>query len=254
MKSERRRELRQNALIWHLQGLPEKIKQYQSQISLVLIVIALGVVLIQYRMRTAEEKLDAAREAVAIATQDFNQLQSTLGVVRDPAMGMRQREEWYADGIQQTQDALQKAPDTQQFLKAHALLIKGDLSFEMSNLPEMPGASTQPALRPAESMDDLLSAASDAYSQALQTYGDIPSVAVSARFGLAAVAENQSQWDAARQQYQAIISSNAAQPYKDYAKQRMDLLDQLQRPAAVDFSATTQPTTATVGPIAPTTK
>ncbi len=248
MKSERRRELRQNALIWHLQGLPEKIKQYQSQISLVLIVIALGIVLIQYRMRTAQERLEAAQGAVALATQDLDQLRSTLGPFRDSAMAMRQREDWYADGIQQTEDALQKAPDSQRYLRAHALLMKGDLSFEMSNLPELPGASTQPALRPAESVDDLLSAASDAYSQALQTYPDISTVAVAARFGLAAVAENQSNWDAARQQYQAIISSDASQPYKDYAQKRMDLLEQLEKPAAVDFSASTQPTTMTMGP------
>jgi len=248
MKSERRRELRQNALIWHLQGLPEKIKQYQSQISLVLIVIALGIVLIQYRMRSAQERLEAAQGAVALATQDLDQLRSVLGPFRDSAMAMRQREDWYADGIQQTEDALQKAPDSQRYLKSHALLMKGDLSFEMSNLPELPGASTQPALRTAESVDDLLSAASDAYSQALQTYPDIPTVAVSARFGLAAVAENQSNWDVARQQYQAIISGDASQPYKDYAKKRMDLLEQLAKPAAVDFSASTQPATMTMGP------
>lgn len=243
MKAQRRRELKSNSLIWHLQGLPEKIKQYQSQISLVVILLALGVVLIQYRMRTAAERLDAAQNGVAQATENLARLRQMGMPEHNGDLFMKEREDFYAEGVEQADEALQKAPDNQPQLKAHALLAKGDLSYEMANFPELPGAATQPALRPSESTDDLLSAASDAYTQALQTYGDVPNVAVAARFGLAAVAENRGQWDAARDQYQAIIASDAAQPYKDYAKTRLDILPQLQQPAAMDLGASTQPTT-----------
>jgi hypothetical protein len=244
MKAERRRELKANALIWHLQGLPEQIKKYQSQISLVVIVVALAIILIQYRIRTAQERLLAAQSAVSLAADDLSQLRNMLVPGNgDPLIFMKQRDELYFDGVQHADDALQKGPDNQPLLKAHALLTKGDLNFEIANFPQMPGASTQPALRPSESTDDLLSGAADAYSQALQSYGDIPSIAVSARFGLAAVAEDRAQWDEARNQYQGILSSDATQAYKDYAKQRLDILPQLERPAAMDLGATSQPTT-----------
>jgi hypothetical protein len=254
MKSERRRELKANALIWHLQGLPEKIKKYQSQISLVVIVIALAAVLIQYRIRSAQDRLAAAQSAVSLAADDLSQLRNIGDNVRqleymllsgkgDPGLFMKERDELYFDGVQHADDALQKGPDNQPLLKAHALLTKGDLNFEMANFPEMPGAATQPALRPSESKDDLLSAAADAYSQALQSYGDLSGIGVAARFGLAAVAENRGQWDEAQNQYQAITGGDAAQAYKDYAKQRLDILPQLQRSAAMDLGPSTQATT-----------
>jgi hypothetical protein len=247
MKAQRRRELKVNSLIWTLQGLPQTIKKYQSQVSLGLVLIALAIVLIQYRIRTGQERLEAARTSLGNAADDLQRLR-TMGFdpESDGQTFMRQREGIFSDGLQQVDTVLQKTPDGEVQMKAQALLDKGDLNFEMANFPELTGAATQPALRPAESPDTLLSNASDAYSQAMRDYARQRPVVTAAHFGLAAVAEDRaaggdpSQWDAARAQYQAVIDGDAEQPFKVLAKQRLELLPQLQLPATIDLSTTTR--------------
>jgi len=247
MKAQRRRELKANSLIWTLQGLPETIKKYQSQVSLGLVLIALAILLIQYRIRTAQERLEAARMSLGNAADDLQRLRRMSFDPEGNAQAfMIQREGVFSDGLQQVNTVLQKTPEGEVQMKAQALLDKGDLNFEMANYPELSGAATQPALRPAESRDTLLGNAFDAYSQAIQDYAGQRSVATAAHFGLAAVAEDRaaggdpSQWDAARAQYQAVIDGDAEQPFKVLAKQRLQLLSQLQLPATIDLSATTQ--------------
>jgi hypothetical protein len=247
MKAQRRRELKVNSLIWTLQGLPETIKKYQSQVSLGLVLIALAVVLIQYRIRTGQERLEAARTSLGNAADDLQRLRTmAFDPEGDAQTFMRLREGYYSDGLQQVDTVLQKTPDSEVAMKAQALLDKGDLNFEMANFPELNGAATQPALRPAEPRDTLLGNAFDAYSQALHDYASQRPIVTAAHFGLAAVAEDRaaggdpSQWDAARAQYQAVIDGDAEQPFKVLAKQRLELLPQLQLPATVDLSATTQ--------------
>jgi tetratricopeptide (TPR) repeat protein len=258
MKAERRRELKHNSLIWTLQGIPDQIKKYQSQISLALVLIALGIVLIRYRINAREQRLVDAQAAMAIATEDADRLKgSHLSPGNDPLLLIREREEAYSDGLQQADTVLEKAPDSEKAMKAQALLTKGDLNFEMANLPDLPGADTQPSLRPQESEDSLLSGASDAYTQVIQNYPDQHFAVVAAHFGLAAVAENRGQWDDAKAQYQAILDGDAEQAFKDIATQRLGILPELQRPVMIDLpsavppaSATTQPTTKpqTLGP------
>jgi hypothetical protein len=250
MKAQRRQELKANSLLWHIQGLPEQIKKYQSQIALVLLLIALAIVLIRYRMNAAEQRLYDAQAAMAIAGEDLTRLRSLQAFgLGDLENLMKAREEAFEDGLQQADTAFQKAPDSQAAMKAQALLDKGDLNFEMANFPELPGASTRPALRPAESEDTLLSGAADAYSQVINGYADQKFAVAASRFGLAAVSENRGNWDDAKKQYQAILDSDADQPFKDMANQRMALLPQLSQPVTVDLQAATQP----LGPVIPTT-
>ncbi len=156
---------------------------------------------------------------------------------------MRDREDFYAEGLQQADQVLQKAPDSQTAMKAQALLLKGDFNFDMANLPDLPGAATQPALRPAESADSLLSNAADAYTQILQNYGSDASAVTAAHFGLAAVAENRGDWNDAKAQYQAVLDSGTEAPYKALASRRLLLLPQLQQSATLELGATTQPGT-----------
>jgi hypothetical protein len=255
MKAQRRQELKANSLLWHLQGLPELIKKYQSQIALVAVLIALAVVLVRYRMTAAEQRLLDAQAAMAIATEDLSRLKN-LAAYRDEDLDgiMKAREEAYADGLQQADTAFQKAPDSEGAMKAHALLDKGDLNFEMANFPELPGAATRPALRPAESEDTLLNGAAEAYNQVIQDYPTQKFAAVAARFGLAAVNENRAAWDDARKQYQAILDSDAEQGFKDLAKERLALLSQLSQPVTIDLQAATQPTVGLGATTLPTTR
>ena len=44
---------------------------------------------------------------------------------------------------------------------AAALICKGDLNFELANIPELPGASTRPSLQPERPLSELLTNAQD---------------------------------------------------------------------------------------------
>jgi hypothetical protein len=251
MKAERRHVLKSNSLIWHLQGLPETIKKYQSQIALVMVLIALVIVMVRYRINIAQERLFAAQQSLGVAADDLRRLKNmAFNPEADGVQYMKAREEYYSDGLQQADEAFQKAPDSQEAMKAEALLDKGDLNFEMANTPELPGAATQPALGLPEPEDSLLSNASDAYTQILQNYSTQKFAVMAAHFGLAAVAENRavagggsnaSQWDAAKAQYQAVLDSDAEAGFKTIATLRMGLIPQLSKPAAIGLTATTKP-------------
>jgi len=261
MKAQRRHELKANSLIWTLQGLPEAIKKYQSQIALVLVLIALAVVMVRYRINLAQEKLQGAQQSLGVAADDLGRLKGmAYRPGTDGIQYMREREIYYADGLQQADDAFQKAPDSQEAMKAEALLDKGDLNFEMANTPGLPGAATQPALRPAEPQDALLSNASDAYTQVLGNYGSQKFAMTAAHFGLAAVAEDRaaagdgSQWDAAKAQYQAVLDSDVEAGFKAIATLRLGMLAQLSKPMATGMPATTEPLPMQVFPIAPSTQ
>jgi tetratricopeptide (TPR) repeat protein len=256
MKAERRRELKVNSLVWHLQGLPQTIKKYQSQILLVLTLIALVIILINNRIRAARERIESARQSVSIAGEDLQQLKNRL----IPAPGadlsnlMKAREDAFSEGLQQVELALQKAPESEAALRAQALLYKGDLNFQMANFPVLPGADTQPSLRPVESEDDLLNNATDAYNQVIQHYPNDQFSTTAAHFGLAAIAENRaaagdtSQWYTASSEYQAILDSAAEKAFTDMAQDRLKLLAQLRQPIVFDLppptnSPSSQPTT-----------
>lgn len=253
MKAQRRHELKANSLIWHLQGLPEKIKEYQSQIALGLVVIALAVLMVRYRINAAQQRLAEAYQGLNIASDDLQRLKQFYPSANSAEL-MAHRAGYYAEGLQEADQAFQKAPDNLPMLKAEALLDKGDINFEMANSPELPGAASQPALRPAESDDSLLASAHDAYAQVLHDFADQKFAVTAAHFGLAAVAEDRaasdaSQWDAAKAEYQAIVDSDAEPAFKAAASQRLQILPQLQRPAAVGLSVLTG-----IGPAAPATR
>ena len=78
MKAERRHELKSNSLSTSLLLIPEKVKQYQSQIALGIVLIALAVVLVRYRMSAAEQRLAEAQESLAIASDDLRQLENIV--------------------------------------------------------------------------------------------------------------------------------------------------------------------------------
>jgi len=249
MKADRRRELKANSLSAMLQQLPELAKKYQSQIALVLIVAALAVALVRYRYSAAQSRLANAQQGLAVASQSLQRLEEFYHP--DPQVLAKGRESYFDDGLQEADQVLQNAPDSQTGLKAQALLVKGDFNFDMANLPLPPGAATQPSLQPAESIDSLLSAAADAYTQVVQNYPSEKSAVTAAHFGLAAVAEDRKAWDDAKKEYQAILNGDADAPYKALAQQRLQMLSQIQRPLTTNLpanpptsvSATTQPTT-----------
>jgi hypothetical protein len=267
MKAQRRHELKQNSLIRSLKQLPNAGQQYGSRIALGIILVAVVILVIRSRMNAAADRLNLAQQSLNQAGGDLFQLDGRLVSKPGAELQLAQdRQGLYSDGIKLADDALEKAANKDLHIKAQALLYKGDLNFELANLPTLPGAATQPALQPDEKPTELLENAEAAYSQVLSDCAGEVFAVTAAHFGLAAIAENRapadaSQWEIAHQQYQAVIDSQAAQAFKAIAVQRLSLLTQMQQPVLTDvpplfLAATSRPTTLPAGrpSIQPTTR
>jgi hypothetical protein len=267
MKAERRHELKQNSLVKKLEDLP-RYKQWGTRAMLGVILLAMLIFGWRYRQSAGAARVDSARDSLAAGQEALLRLKDTalqLAEGGDPAAVANIRMDSFADGLKEVDDAIANAGDANPLLVAAALLCRGDLNFELANIPPIPGASTRPSLQPDQSEPDLLNAAADAYSQVLQNYpNDLPSV-TQARFGLAAVAEDRalidpSNWDKATSYFQAILDSDAPELFKDQAKAQLALLPNLQKPLTLDLmpeleSPSTMPSTepTILGPAAPTT-
>ena len=130
MKAERRHVLKANSLIWTLQGLPETIKKYQSQIALGLVLVALAIVMVRYRINIAQERLIGAQQSLGVAAEDLRRLKIWRSIREsDGVEYMKEREEFYSDGLQQADEAFQKAPDSQEAMKAAGAAAQGGLEF-----------------------------------------------------------------------------------------------------------------------------
>ncbi len=89
-------------------------------------------------------------------------------------------------------------------IKARALVVRGDLDWAVANLPELPGASTRPALKWEPSAEVALGQSAENYAAALATAGADAEATAAAHLGLAAVAENRGDWAAATQHLRAV--------------------------------------------------
>ena len=140
-------------------------------------------------------------------------------------------------------------------LKAEALVVQGDLNWQLANFPPLPGAATQPALVPPMTSEQYLNRAADSYQQVLSNsdYASEHEALTAARFGLAAVAENRHQWDEARKQLQAVIDDpDAIASLRDQARVQLANLANIQTP--LYLAPSTQPANGAIAMAASTTQ
>ena len=126
-------------------------------------------------------------------------------------------------------------------LRATALLIRGDLNWQMANAPALP--TTRPESNNSRSSDDYLSSAESAYNEVVRPPQDANRAAVvSARFGLAAISENRHEWDKASKAYQQIIDDpTAGKEFTEMAKMRQDSLRLLEKPVVLGTPMAREP-------------
>lgn len=234
MKAQRRHDLKTNALARGLEGFPSRWREYGNQALLVVLVGLIAFLAIRYW----NEKKQSQARAVVEAQQT---IQSSLQQLNDqPRFYSREFSEQLMDQRQRLERAAEAAIstvlDTAKDPKALAAawVAKGDLEWKLANMPLLPGAETQPSLE-IKDRDKLLSDARVAYLNVLQPpYSSDPFDVFSARVGLAAIAEDQKQWETARQQYQAIIESpSLPEAFKDYARARLTELPQYEKPPLI---------------------
>lgn len=221
-------------------------EKYGNRLLLGLTVVALLYALVQYRRGATLRAAESASESLTAARQKVAQFRS-MDLLRLPPEQVVSE----ANSLEGTAaPALDSVINDSEQSKLHgqAYVTRGDMYWTLANLPEAPGASTQPSLRIGKSKADYLTAAENAYRRATEQKAD-PISATVAQFGLGAVAENRGQWDEAKKVYDAIAAdANVMSSFKNLATFRAAQVQDLRNPlfitAATQPSVTTAPTTA----------
>lgn len=244
MKAERRHELKSNSLARGLEGMPAWGRRYGSHAVTVVLVILLIVLGIQWWQKRSQAQTNAAATALDDARRAVRQMgqlkQFALlgaGAAQDAFPGLRDTLTKSAElGISSVLDNT-----TNPNLRSQALDIRGDLNWELAHMPVLTGAQTRPALQSPESPESYLKKAEQAYQQVVNAdNAPIESVIV-ARMGLAAIAEERQQWDAAQKSYEAVVENSAVpQAFKTVAVDRLATLVNLRRPALLAELPATQ--------------
>jgi hypothetical protein len=245
MKAERRRELKTNTLAQTLENFPLFWSMYGTKI-LIGVVAVLAIVLfvrsqITGARQTQLDALNAQAEARA-GLQNLQALSSAGAAFRDPRGAAEQRRT-LADAIEKAVE--QVLQDTKsEALKAEALVTRGDLNWNLATAPDFMSTATQPATQPTAEEERLLDRAQQAYDAATRVAGAAPLTVTTARFGLAAIAEQRHRWNDARAAYDAIVNDPRSDLiFKAEAKGRLTALEVLQKPVLIGNPATNPFTT-----------
>jgi hypothetical protein len=227
MKSEHRHELKTNDLAKSLITFQDYLKHYGGRVAVGVVIAVLLVVLIFQRRASARknelklsgdlgfarEQIERLRPTEMFGQQRFGAKPSQMGNVR-----------------QILQEVREKAPESG--MQSEALILQGELAWTLANFPVGPGID--PSYKPEQEPAELLKQARDAYQQVVSQFGDQPIKVATARFGLAAVAEAERNFDEARKQYEAIKSMPDGWPrYKAVADDRLRNLEQLAKPVLI---------------------
>ena len=237
MKAQRRHELKTNTLAEALAKMPNKGQRYGTQILISILVGILIAVLIRYRMAASQERLARAADNLAVARQEMAEWK-----IIPPAQQATLGTEYYENLSGRLDAVLTDIDDKDPKIAALAMLTRGDLDWTFAHVSM---ASTQPA-QSGQSSDELLKNSAEAYRQLIDTYPNEHFDVIAARFGLAAIAESQHDWDNATKQYQAISDDpNADGSMANLAKARLANLSSLEHPLLIGQSSlpTLGPTT-----------
>jgi tetratricopeptide (TPR) repeat protein len=250
MKAERRHELQENSLARFIDNLPVMMRLYADRILLAVVLVLLVVVLIRWRMNQTEARATQTANDLAEAKASVTRLQR-MPMIGPPDQLVATRNRAIDEVNTAIDTVANNASSTDRTLQSQALLTRGDLNWTLANSPSIPGAATQPTLQLQKSSEEYLQQAEDAYQQVLKSFPDQKEAALSATFGLAAIAENRHNWDEAARLYNQIKNSDAEKMYKDLADARLKLLPDIQAPVLLG-SLTTKPADLTPLVLAPT--
>jgi hypothetical protein len=148
-------------------------------------------------------------------------------------------------------------PDRHAAALAGAWQAQGELYWQLATAaPVEVGPSTQPAATTQKSPAEYLSLSKQAYEHVLKNFPQQPRASSSARMSLAAIAETENDFTAARAHYQAVTdAADAPSAEKTVAAARLARLDELAKPVliAAPLSPSTQPAVpdAAISPMGP---
>jgi hypothetical protein len=264
MKAQRRHELKTNILAQKLWDLPTTLRQEGAKFLVAGVIVLLAVVLIRMQITSRRQARVDAQNAIALARYQVEYLTrmepyliSRFGTIPREQSESIARERVRVVAV--VRDSLSKVPVDDAPIRAEARVLVGDLNWTVANLSDLPGAATQPSLRLSESRQDHLQAAKFAYEEVLKTYPEQKLQVITARLGLGAIAEDQQQWDVAKEHYQQVVNDpGASEVFKTAAGSLLQKLQETRQPILAAYPAT-QPTTlpttreTALGPVAPAT-
>ena len=253
MKSEHRHELKTNDLSKALMTFPDYARVYGGRVAVGLVIVVLAVILITQRVSRSRADAVRYRDDIAFARSVVDRL-NNVGVTLQGNTTVDPTHPMVGDAVRRLRDVRENASDKP--VLAQALLAQGDLAWARANFPDMSAAATQPIPKPEKSRDEFLADAKNAYQQVVSTYPDQTVPAVSAHFGLAALAENAENWDEARKQYEAAKNTAGnIDSYKRLADMKLKALDDIRQPVLIGqvaakfelptFPSTTSPSFST---------
>lgn len=260
MKSDRRNELQIDPRKDDTSDVADWFRQYWPRLALGAVLALLVAILIYQRISSASQRSAAAQANLAMARYSIQQLEQFNPMrATDPEQAATLREQ-FADTARSALGAAQQNGKTPAIL-SEVSITRGDLNWTLANLPPLAEAATRPTLNLPQTSKDYLEQASNAYKQVLEQYSDQTMAVAAAHFGLAAIAENNEDWDTAAKQYEQIKQMKGIpQAYVDQATVQLGHLDQLKQPVYLAPPATlpspaTQPAAAapTTAPNVPTT-
>jgi hypothetical protein len=265
MKAERRHELQENTLAHVLSNFPLYLSIYAGRILTVLLIVVLGFLLLRYRAQSKQQQFETTRINLASAREATYQLNGLVGGFRAPAE-MAQLRGSLLKEANAALDATLANADTET-IKAEATVARGDLYWTAANLPDLPGAATQPALALPQPREELLSAAESAYQQVVSGFPNEQLARATALMGLGAIAENRRKFDEAEAYYKQLKDGpNTPDLFKALAESRIQQIPLISKerrlvtatqpstqpatlpssiavPQPVEIEATTQPAT-----------
>ena len=231
MKAERRHELKTNALAQKIVSVPDYTRKYAGRAAVVVaLVVVIGYILYR-RSNAAATAHSNALMALSEARRDLDGVRRQPGGPLDSTFMLAIRSS-YENGKALVNDVIGDTDDPK--MLAQATLTSGDLALALYQVPVLPGATTNEALRPAASAtpESLLNDATAAYQKIVDKYNDQPLILAGAQMGLATVAEEKREFDKAKDNYTKVIKNEAVPAsVRSLAQARLDTLKNIQSPA-----------------------
>ncbi len=271
MDAQRRHQLQENELAKALGESPDFFRRNLNLFLLIITLVLLVWVFLNYRARANEQTQALLSEGIGGARNMLEQLSSTnlqavliteqrqravestktlaasglnttppdLAFFADMQQRNNERRILLARDIETSiESVLQASPSPAQH--AMALLTRGDLYWNLANLPTallsttrpVEGASTSATTRTSP---EFLQLAEDDYRKILTDHADSRDPVIQALFALAAIEENRGEWDKAKALYTTIESEKLALDYhKKAAKAKREAVAKIRAPVSLE--------------------